>query len=60
MVTQAVPVMTFIDYFSLMCACFGTWFGLSFLSLNPFRRLKRKKCKRHIITSQRPQIVVDK
>ena len=39
--THSVPVMTFIDYFSFTCSCFGTWFGISFLSLDP-TRLQRK------------------
>jgi hypothetical protein len=33
--TKAQPAMSFVDYFSFMCGCFGTWFGLSFLSFDP-------------------------
>lgn len=32
------PTMRFIEYFCLMCSCFGTWFGLSFLSLRSLKR----------------------
>ena len=31
------PKMDFIEYFIYVLSCFGTWFGLSILSLNPFR-----------------------
>jgi hypothetical protein len=29
--------LSFIEYFIYVLSCFGTWFGLSILSLNPFR-----------------------
>ena len=28
------PSMSFVDYFSFVAGCFGTWFGISFMSLN--------------------------
>ena len=31
------PKTKFIEYFIYVLSCFGTWFGLSILSLNPFR-----------------------
>lgn len=31
------PKTRFIEYFIYVLSCFGTWFGLSILSLNPFR-----------------------
>lgn len=31
------PKTKFIEYFIYVFSCFGIWFGLSFLSLNPFR-----------------------
>lgn len=31
----AQPQMFFVEFFSFICGCFGTWFGLSFLSLGP-------------------------
>lgn len=34
--TEAVRGMSFIDFFSFLCSCFGTWFGISFLSLQSF------------------------
>ena len=40
---QFHATMSFIDYFSFVSSCFGTWFGISFLSLDPFRRRKRRK-----------------
>jgi hypothetical protein len=38
-----IPRMTFIDFFSFIASCFGTWFGVSFLS---FDRLIRQRAKR--------------
>lgn len=32
------PRMQFIEYFIYVLSCFGTWFGLSVLSLNPFQK----------------------
>ena len=29
----SLPSMSFIDFFSLLSSCVGTWFGVSFLSL---------------------------
>ena len=43
-ITTYKPSMTFVEFFSFICGCFGTWFGLSFLSLFPLQRmLKREK-----------------
>ena len=42
---KAQPTMFFIDFFSFLCSCFGTWFGISFLSINsikPLRLMKRR------------------
>lgn len=39
----AQATMTFIEFFSFVAGCFGTWFGLSFLSLNPLNVLLRRK-----------------
>ena len=41
--TSAQPTMTGIDYFSFVCACFGTWFGLSCLSLTRVVHMMTKK-----------------
>ena len=40
-VTRAQAIMTFIEYFSFMTGCVGTWFGLHFLSLTQVPCLKR-------------------
>ena len=32
-----VPKMYFIDYMTFVSSCFGTWLGISFLGLNPFK-----------------------
>lgn len=37
--------MSFIEYFSFVSGCFGTWFGLSFLSLNTIRTMGRRRMK---------------
>ena len=34
----SVPNQAFIDFFSFICGCFGTWFGISFFSLVSFTR----------------------
>ena len=40
-VTRFSPLMSFVDFFSFLCSCFGTWFGVSFLSLQvPLKRLQ--------------------
>lgn len=31
------PKMYFIDYMTFISSCFGTWLGISFLGLNPFK-----------------------
>lgn len=36
-----VERISFIDFFTFVCSCFGTWFGVSFLSLDPFGRKGR-------------------
>lgn len=41
--SQSEPVMTFVEYFSLMCSCLSTWFGICFLSLDPFQYQAVKK-----------------
>ena len=46
MIIIAQATMTFIEYFSFVSGCFGTWFGLSFLSLDPLRILRHQKAKR--------------
>ena len=43
----AQVTMSFIEYFSFVCGCFGTWFGFSFLSLNPAKIMGRRKRFRH-------------
>ena len=43
-VVTANARMSFIDFFTFMSSCFGTWFGVSFLSLDRFwRHGDRKK-----------------
>lgn len=32
-----VPKMSFIDYMTFVASCFGTWFGVSFIGMNPFK-----------------------
>ena len=46
--TEAKPVTPFYEMFCFLCSCSGTWFGISFLSMNPlqyamFRRVKKKR-----------------
>jgi hypothetical protein len=35
-VTTTKPEWLFIDYFTYVTSCLGTWFGISLLSINPF------------------------
>ena len=37
-VSTEVATMSFIDFFTYICSCFGTWFGVCFLSLDRFCR----------------------
>lgn len=36
-VVTASPAMSFIDFFTFISSCFGTWFGFCFLNLYPFK-----------------------
>lgn len=36
------PRLTFLDYVILCTSCFGTWTGVSFMALNPFKNRHRK------------------
>ena len=60
MSTVALPVMHFVEFFSFLCSCFGTWFGISFLSLDPFKKVpckhrwaRRRKSKSKLRTRHR-------
>lgn len=39
------PTITFPEYFTYFLSCFGTWFGISVLALNPFKRERVKKLR---------------
>lgn len=43
LISNALPMNQFVEFFSFLCGCFGTWFGVSFLSLDPFKDKKKKK-----------------
>lgn len=47
--TQAQPSMSLVDYVSFMCGCFGTWFGLYFLSLDPSKVWQKKKQRQFVV-----------
>jgi hypothetical protein len=47
-------VMSFVEYFSFVTACLGTWFGVSFLHLNPFRYSRKES--RNSIWEQRSAV----
>ena len=32
--SEAIPAMTFVEFFSFIISCFGGWFGVSFLSID--------------------------
>ena len=46
MVITVVADMTFVEYFSFVTGCIGCWFGVSFLSLQPF--VRRRCCAARI------------
>ena len=47
------PTMLFVEYFCLICSCFGTWFGVSFLSIDSFnRRPGTNKKQRQLATTR--------
>ena len=43
--TQSQATMSFVEYFSFITGCFGTWFGLHFLSLDSCRWIKNERRK---------------
>lgn len=40
-VVRTQATMYFVEFFSLICSCFSTWFGISFLSVRTFLRTTR-------------------
>lgn len=60
--TEAKPSMSFVDYFSFITSCFGTWFGVSFISFDPkilmheYKRFRRRR-RRQTATIRRSRIV---
>lgn len=47
--TSAQPSMTLVDYFTFVTSCFGTWFGISFMSIDPFKFFSRKSEDRFVV-----------
>ena len=47
------PLMPFADYLVYVLSCFGTWFGLSAMSLNPFSKKKNEIPKRGTLNQNR-------
>ena len=45
-VTTAVPTMKPVEFFSFICGCFGTWFGVSFMSLASVTRILNTRIHR--------------
>ena len=39
----AHPTMTFVEFYSFLCSCFGTWFGVSFMSIVSCKLFRRKQ-----------------
>ena len=59
--TESVPVMKFVEMFCFLCSCLGTWFGVSFLSMDPFqyamfqaKKRRTKKSKQAVIGDSQP------
>lgn len=47
----ARPSMSFVDFFSFVSSCFGTWFGISFLSIGSWKFFKQKEDRRPYASS---------
>lgn len=43
---ESMPEIQPIDFFQYVCNCFGIWFGLSVMSINPFTILSKHQGKR--------------
>ena len=48
----AVPLLTLIEYVIQLGSCFGIWFGLSIISLNPIKMLKSSDSASRLITNR--------
>ena len=55
---QFQPVLSFPEYFTYFLSCFGTWFGISVIALNPFKRERVEKLKQ--ITAMQLQTLLKK
>jgi hypothetical protein len=44
--SESQATMSFVEYFSFICGCFGTWFGVSFFSLHRVYQMMNEKRKR--------------
>jgi hypothetical protein len=44
-ISESIPGNSFVEYFSFTAGCFGIWFGISFMSLDPFKKQKCESCK---------------
>lgn len=55
---QYQPVLSFPEYFTYFLSCFGTWFGISVIALNPFKHERVEKFKK--ITKSQLFLLLDK
>ena len=39
---KSIPNIKPLDFFQFVCNCFGIWFGLSVMSVNPFTNLRKR------------------
>lgn len=42
-ISERVPSMRFVEFFSFLCGCFGIWYGVSFMSVAPFTTDKSRR-----------------
>ena len=56
--TRATPTMSFIDFFSLIGGCFGTWYGVSFMSFIRLMETVKKRRSREVERKQDPKPIV--
>jgi hypothetical protein len=57
LLSKSEAVMTFVEYFSLMCSCLSTWFGVCFLSLDPFQFSAGRKYLQKIMIRKTPVLI---
>ena len=58
MSVYAIPVLNVVEYIVQVGSCFGMWFGLSIITLNPIQRIKQIifKDSKRVVRSRHPRL----